>query len=206
MTLNVELVKFEEVGNIEIAGKVFPAKMRRGHSVLETFTYDGEGVFYVPKENSTPEKVTAEDIIKAGLTPRLVLWEGGGNHTNIGSARIICGLKGEKLAPVYIRRRGSLACSAFHAKFIAWPGQKLIQVDAEHHRGDFSITIDEIYLDKSFLGKTKRLWQGQEIDKSNIEEYLPSKLDRYLDAVKAAMNKATCYHCREPHYILDEES
>lgn len=202
---DIELVIFKEVECVLIAGKTFPAEMRRDHSVIEGWT-DGKGVFVINNK-----KVTAKDIIEAGLTPRLVLWESGGGHSNTGFAQVVCGLKGQKLIPIYIRRRGSLACSR-HAKFVAWPGQVLVVVDVSHHRGDFDITVFEEGIRKpekehgEFYSHRVLLWHCEGIRKNEIEDQIPTKLDRYLDAVKAAMNKATCYHCREPHYILDEES
>lgn len=201
VTFDVELIAFKELSTIKIAGKSFPAMVRKNHSVIEGWLRK-EGKFIVEHRDN---EFTAKDIIEAGLTPRLVFWESGGGRCNTGSAQIICGLKGERIAPVYIRRRGSLACSR-HAKFIAWPGQKLVVVYVSHHRGDFIVRVDEVSFTESFHVEVERLWWGDELDKANIEEYLPTKIDRYLEAVKAAMNKATCYHCREPHYILDEES
>jgi len=201
VTFDVELVKFEEVERVSIAGKVFSMKVRKNHSIIEGWLRK-EGKFIIEHRDN---EFTAEDIRNAGLTPRLILWESGGGHCNTGFAQIICGLKGQKLIPIYIRRRGSLACSR-HAKFVMYPRQKLVVIYANHHRRDFNVTIDEIFFTESFLVEVERLWWGDELDKANIEDQIPTKLDRYLDAVKAAMNKATCYHCREPHYILDEES
>jgi len=194
-----ELVAFKEVSNIEIAGKVFPAEMRKNHSIVMAIA-DGDGNFLI-----NDSEFTTEDIRSAGLTPRLVLWESGGGYSNTGSAQIVCGLKGQKLIPIYICRRGSLACSR-HAKFVVYPRQGMVVVYVSHHRKDFIVRIDKVSFTESFLVDVERLWYGKELDKSNIEDQIPTKLDRYLDAVKAAMNKATCYHCREPHYILDEES
>lgn len=123
-------------------------------------------------------------------------WEAGGGHTNTGYATIISDIDGQPKKAVYIRTRGSLACE-HHALVILEIGDYIIEAD--HHRRDFTIKIfrilsfekekDEIYA----LAKQVNCFSMGEWD---IE--LPAHLK---DAVQAVMEKATCYHCREPHFI-----
>jgi len=122
------------------------------------------------------------------------MWESGGGYTNTGRAVIIADADGSKKKPVYIRLRGSLACEN-HALFVVKPGD--IVVEANHHRRDFEIRIwriDQI--------------QEEEARLTLIHEYSRGEWDSDLDknlqaAVEAAMKKATCYHCRGPHYVRD---
>lgn len=122
------------------------------------------------------------------------MWESGGGATNTGNATIIANGDGTPKRPVYIRRRGPLAC-AHHALFVVHEGDMVIE--AEHHRRDFEIRIwhiDQI--------------QEEEAQLSLIYEYSRGEWDmdpeeNFMAAVEAAMEKATCYHCREPHYVRD---
>ena len=121
------------------------------------------------------------------------LWEAGGGYTNTGSATIIAGPNGEKKAPLYIRQRGPLAC-ARHALIPVDVGDYIISTN--HHRGDFETQIcrvEEIHAETAVC--------------SIISEYSHGEWTGYEDhhfltpAIDAALEKATCYHCREPHYV-----
>jgi hypothetical protein len=133
--------------------------------------------------------------------------EGGGGATNTGESRIIAGKDGEKLSPIYIPRRGHLA-GGEHAIFIATEG--MLICDADHHRCDFTIKIYRIVKLKE-LGNPQA-WPPAELDwwatLEKINEFSegewdhdPSPIDLQLSEV--ATDKATCYHCREPHYIAE---
>ena len=122
------------------------------------------------------------------------MWESGGGYTNTGNAVIIANADGSKKRPVYIRRRGPLACDN-HALFVVKPGD--IVVEASHHRRDFEIRvwcIDQI------LEEEARLNLLHEFSLGEWDTELPEDLQA---AVEAAMNKATCYHCREPHFAIE---
>ncbi|MHA1325543.1 MAG: hypothetical protein ACTSRL_22340 [Candidatus Helarchaeota archaeon] len=208
---DLELVKFAEVEEIslKIGGKnyIFPTVVRRNHSFLRGVNSEGDGIFILFREENSSEVERlyfgAKEIKEAGLKPRLILWESGGGYSNTGSAQIICGLKGEPLKPSYIRTRGHRAC-AEHAKFSIWPGNKFIKVYASQWRGDYKVVISEIsFSEDDFVITEVVLWEADELHKGDIEEILPVKLDRYMAAVKAAMSKAFCYHCRTPHYIKE---
>lgn len=123
-------------------------------------------------------------------------WEGGGAATNTGWAAIVAGPNGESLKPIYVRRRGELACSSQHALFIVGEGYYLIFAD--QHRWDYEIGVYKILGferegDNLFakVEKPYEFSQGQ----WNVDppEYL-------LPAIAAARQKAGHYHCREAHY------
>jgi hypothetical protein len=145
------------------------------------------------------------------------LWERGGGYTNTGDAVIIANGDGTAKRPVYIRRRGSLACDN-HALFVVKPGD--IVVEANHHRRDFEIRIwriDQILEEEARLNLLHEFSLGEWSDK-NIERVFSAweagdlrSIDDIDDeiyflcrAILAAEEKATCYHCGEPHYIKEE--
>jgi len=125
------------------------------------------------------------------------LWERGGGLTNTGRAHVICAADGSPKKPIYIRRRGPLACGE-HALFIVQPGDVIVK--AEHHRRDFRIEILEISSIKNNIAECKTLatFDLGEWDHDDVAA-------RYCEAVQAAQEKATCYHCREPHYFLEDD-
>jgi len=122
------------------------------------------------------------------------LWESGGGYSNTGEATIIAGPNGEKKAPLYIRQRGPLAC-ARHALFVVHEGDMVIE--ANHHRKDFEIRIWRI---DQILKEEARLTLIYEYSRGEWDAGLPAFLET---AVQAAVEKATCYHCREPHFITE---
>jgi len=123
------------------------------------------------------------------------MWESGGGYSNTGEATIIAGKNGEAKQPIYIRRRGQLACCE-HALIPISVGDYVIS--ASHHRGDFEIfvyRITEIILKEE--ASTEKI---AEFSNGEWDAELPAFLEA---AVQAAMQKATCYHCRDPHYVRD---
>lgn len=123
------------------------------------------------------------------------MWESGGGCTNTGAAVIIANGDGTAKEPVYVRRRGSLAC-AHHALFVVHEGDMIIE--AEHHRRDFNIRIwhiDQIQEEEAWLTLIYEYSRG-EWDMDPEENFMP--------AIEAAVEKATCYHCREPHYAREQ--
>lgn len=126
------------------------------------------------------------------------MWECGGGYSNTGEATIIAGPSGEKKAPLYIRQRGPLAC-AHHALIPVDVGDFIITTN--HHRGDFETRIyrvEEIQAETaicSIIGEYSRgEWAFSTEPRPEVADHLPA-------AVDAAWEKATCYHCREPHYV-----
>jgi len=121
-------------------------------------------------------------------------WEAGGGRTNTGEATIIASSNGGPKKPIYIRHRGSLA-NAEHALFILEVGDYIIF--ANHHREDFEIEIFEVVGFEEETAVTKRV---NYFSDGEWDAELPAYLEQ---AVHTAMFKATCYHCREPHYITE---
>ena len=135
-------------------------------------------------------KLTKEFRIERTKKGHPALWECGGGHRNTGYSTIIAGKNGEAKTPVYIRRRGHLA-NEHHALFIVEVGDYIIQAD--HHREDFDVEIyqiKEIHAEHALAVKVNDFSYDQ-WDKP------PGKLK---EAVKAACEKALCYHCRQPHF------
>lgn len=122
------------------------------------------------------------------------MWESGGGATNTGEATIIANGDGSKKKPVYIRRRGPLACYN-HALCVVKPGD--VVVEANHHRKDFEIRVWRI---EQILEEEVRLNLLYEFSRGEWDAELPASL---VAAVQAAKEKATCYHCREPHYVRE---
>ncbi|MGR6115818.1 hypothetical protein ACTHHL_04400 [Aeribacillus composti] len=125
---------------------------------------------------------------------RPALWENGGGYTNTGVSQIIANADGSPKKPIYIRQRGSLA-NDDHALFIIAPGDLVILAD--HHRGDFRVFVTKIVAigDEEAEAETLYLFSMGEWNEEPPEYILP--------AIEAAQEKATCYHCRRPHYISD---
>jgi len=120
------------------------------------------------------------------------MWEKGGGSCNTGNSTIITDKKGSPKKPLYIRKKGSLA-GMNHALIPATVGDYFIQ--AYHHRKDFEIIIfkiEDIKEDNAFITEKYKFDNGE-------WDICPYEL---LNAVEAAKEKATCYHCREPHYII----
>ena len=126
------------------------------------------------------------------------LWEEGGGYTNTGGCIIVCNSDGSKKSPIFVRTGGHLAC-AEHALFSVSVGDVIIYVD-RHHR-DLQITVKQIISitkdDAGYLAEVKSLGSYSEgqWDNDDTEK-------KFSDAIKAAISKSYCYHCRESHYSL----
>jgi len=119
-------------------------------------------------------------------------WEAGGGYRNTGEACIVAAKDGQPKVAVYVRSRGHLA-NAHHALIILEVGDYIIS--ASHHRGDFEIYICKVVNFKDAYAILKQVYEFSE-GEWNAE--LPAFLEA---AVQAAKEKATCYHCREAHFI-----
>jgi hypothetical protein len=122
------------------------------------------------------------------------LWECGGGFTNTGEATIIASSSGGPKRAIYIRSRGPLA-NGRHALIPVEVGDYVIEAD--HHREDFEITIHRII---NFEEETAVVEQVYEFSMGEWDKEPPAHLEQ---AVHTAMFKATCYHCREPHFIAE---
>lgn len=117
--------------------------------------------------------------------------EEGGGKTKVGFAKIVCGLNGEKLKPTEIITYGHLA-NQIHAYFIL----DKFYIVTSTKRGMISILHNTTTVQNGFIFlETIVRWKGD-------IQGLPLLYRDFTDASLAAMGKAGCYHCKEPHYIL----
>ena len=141
------------------------------------------------------------------------LWESGGGYSNTGDATIIAGPSGEKKTPLYIRRRGPLAC-AHHALFVVHEGDTVIE--SSHHRGDFSHNVYrivalrgdeaevELIAEFSYGQWAGPLGQKLEADLARMAAGEAPTMELSI-AVQMAEDKATTYHCRDAYYYKEKE-
>lgn len=126
------------------------------------------------------------------------MWERGGGYTNTGVATIIANKDGLPKKALYIRQRGPLA-NEEHALIPLEVGDYI--VEASHHREDFEVEILKVL---GFEEKREETYAVVEpvnyFSNGEWEVELPVHLEV---PVRASMQKATCYHCREPHYIVE---
>lgn len=127
------------------------------------------------------------------------LWECGGGYTNTGKATIIAGKDGQPKKAIYVRRRGHLA-NGEHALIPIAVGDYVIC--AGHHREDFNIYIYKILQFKTEKEEDVAIVElTYEFSRGEWDKEPPAYLEQ---AVRTAMEKATCYHCREPHYCISD--
>lgn len=127
------------------------------------------------------------------------LWEEGGGYSNTGYATIIAGPNGEPLFPVYINRRGRLCCG-LHALFIVQPGY--LVVEADHHRRDFVI---DVYRIRAIHEEEGRLVADVDrVNRFSRGEWEVDLQPELEEPVRAAKEKATCYHCNRPVYVASD--
>lgn len=125
-------------------------------------------------------------------------WESGGGYKNTGDATIVAGKEGQPKKAVYIRRRGELANSP-HALIILEVGDYI--VEAHHHREDFTIELFKVLDFEEKNDETFAIVEPvNRFDRGEWDAELPAFLE---SAVQAAVDKATCYHCREPHFAIE---
>ena len=131
------------------------------------------------------------------------MWEKGGGLSECGEVTIIANKDGRPKKPI---RRGCLA-NCRHALILIEEGDYII--NAFHNMEDFSISIYKVVGFEVFKGEEYAVAEycnGKADMEHQIcygmpewDEPLPAFLE---DAVQAAMEKATCYHCREPHFAI----
>ena len=137
-------------------------------------------------------------IIKISKSKRGIpcLWERGGGYSNTGEAQLICDKNGWQKKAIYIRKSGELACNE-HALIPVREND--VVVIASHHRRDFTIeiySIAEIQGDEAHLELINSFSNGEWDNNKDYWHESP--------VVEAAMNKATCYHCREAFFIKED--
>jgi len=155
------------------------ARLVKGATIIEA-RVDGDG--YVLPSNV--------DFAPASL--RIDVEEQGGGATNTGSATVICGRGGSPLKPYRVPRRQ--ICDGPHAYFSVG---ECVVIRAAHHRDDV-VTIATMFVREvkhnRFAIVTEEIWKGDPSD-------LPETYARFEAAVKAAVKKSHCYHCRCAHFI-----
>jgi hypothetical protein len=138
---------------------------------------------------------------KSGLP---AVTERGGGMTNTGDGRVWADNKGRPMKPIFIFSRGHLACGE-HALFVAKKG--MYTVYANRHRQEVEVTISKIvdikpaeddYNGEGFDIELEEIAVVNFDGHSNQVGKYPAFLE---DAVKAAIEKSRCYHCRCPHFI-----
>jgi hypothetical protein len=139
---------------------------------------------------------------------RPAAWEAGGGFSSTGHAVIVAGPRGEALPAAYVRRAGSLAC-AEHALIAVTP--ECVVVTAEHHRGDYTISVRRVVAgpDGPEIGPVvveyrQGVWtqaDGFALPAPDGPLAIDGGSPPFSAAVAAAVAKAACYHCREPHFV-----
>lgn len=127
------------------------------------------------------------------------MWEHGGGYPCFGYATIIASPTGK---PLRFIATGNLS-NREHALLLVRKGCLVICVYWWGSSG-FSARIWKItgFTDDSEYARLKPVY---ELSSKEIDEFLKAKKGTPLaSAVKAAMEKAKCLYCREPHYILKE--
>ena len=121
-------------------------------------------------------------------TGKFILSESGGGLSNRGGSRIICGSSGEKLPALFIPKGYA---NGDHAWFHLKPG--MVVIEAGRSRGGESVEVCTVTAIADNGDVTLKKIGYLENGDGNI----PKRFDA---AVKAALDKASCYHCREPHF------
>lgn len=133
------------------------------------------------------------------------LWEKGGRekgdtyHAGKGYAIIICRADGKPKKPLFIARKGELACSN-HALFRINEGDVIIEANVDSHYNErlsiFKIeSIDKkncvakVYEIAKYLNK---FWRCADI------------AETYKGAYTAALDKAKCVNCDRPYFVYEK--
>jgi len=138
------------------------------------------------------EKIRIERT-KSGLP---AIWEEGGGSTNTGESTIVAGGDGLPKRAIYIKRAGHLS-NGRHALIPLTVGDHII--DISHHRLDFRIQVYQVLV----LDFEPEFAQTELVNEFKNGEWDKPVPDHLNAAIEAAMAKASCYHCREPFYIIE---
>ena len=150
------------------------------------FAISHPGPIHCPGCGDTGLSVFVCERTKKGFP---ALWEQGGGATNTGEAQVIAGPCGEKLKPVFIKKKGHRA-NGQHALFIVQPGYHVVTVWYWNKQSPpYSITAYQVQ-------------QIIEFDKELLAIAKKVESEMLQEAINTAKQKARCYHCRSPHYAL----
>ncbi len=152
-----------------------------------------------------PADIPEAEAILDGLTKEthrfqttIEFRERGGGSTNTGHAQIISGLDGAPLISVH----GSAHCNGDHATFFA---HAAFVISYSQHRGEGSGTITFVGVDRESRHRLAveevKLWAFRDGEEA-FECLSPRVRDFNVpeQAVKAAKDKARCYHCRSAYF------
>jgi len=128
----------------------------------------------------------------------LCVWERGGAGCNSGSSTVIADSQGGPKKAIKVRASGHLA-NREHALIPVEIGDHIIFAFAFKRK-----CIVEIYSVVGFDVARKAIISKKvvEVEGQAIEEVLQKLPENLVKAASAAITKAHCYHCREPHYIV----
>jgi len=129
------------------------------------------------------------------------LWQCGGGASNTGHSTIICGQNFEALKPLYVRGSGTLSNSE-HSLHVVGVGFHIIKTT--HHRRDFVVRVYKIVAINDDSADAELIAEFSENEWDANGEQLWSSNPQFVAAVSAAEDKAMCYHCRSPHYIVED--
>ena len=121
-----------------------------------------------------------EKVVKTA-SGQPAIWEEGGGMTNTGYAYIVAGLQGEKITPIYIKKRGQLSCGQ-HALFLLRPGMHLV-----------------------IVVRTKNQYQSEVLRFNGIEFCKCIDPNFMQDVIEIAKEKTRHYHCRQAYYFKPKE-
>lgn len=131
------------------------------------------------------------------------LQETGGGLTNTGYATIICGMKGEMLTS----HHGFAKCSEPHAIFHVFAA---LVVNYSHHYGNGRGSVRIVNVDRQNILVIEQceLWSFD--DSLKCTELAPNKrlksLNPPFEAIRAAISKSRCYHCRSAFYAIGQSA
>ena len=116
--------------------------------------------------------------------------ENGGGASNTGRAQIVCGANGERITPLFVPKGYS---NGDHAEFLVLKGMCIIRAGRSRN-GEHA----EVFRIKGIRKGTDTADLELVGEMENNDGNIPAE---FSEAVAAALGKAHCYHCREPHYI-----
>ena len=123
------------------------------------------------------------------------LWEKGGAKKNVAAATIICDYDGKPKYPLVVKVKGNLACSN-HALLPVSQYDTIIEVTKRNKH----ITIDILRImeinKKEKVAEVECIAHCEEGSWDNEKIYL-----KYKEACDKAIEKANCFHCRDPHFV-----
>lgn len=117
-------------------------------------------------------------------------YEKGGSGMNTALVTIVCSTSGAPMRPVRVLRPYA---GGAHAMFTS---TRLVVVTADRSRNEVAVTLKSVSATETGL-KEEIIWKG-------YPEDLPNRFKKFSAAVKAAVAKANCYHCRHVHYQKEE--